>query len=117
MQCFNKAEIKYIPRELNMKADSLSKLASQQRQVQHNSVIQQTLSHPTVSLEECLNITISKDEWINTYIEVIKSQEQGVELDTKMAKKVASFVLIGDELYKRGYSMPLLKCLSREQAQ
>jgi len=33
-----------------------------------------------------------------------------------MAKKVASFVLIGDELYKRGYFMPLLKCPSREQA-
>jgi len=51
MQCFVKAEIKYIPRELNSKTDSLSKLASQQRQVQHNSVIQQTLNQPTVSLE------------------------------------------------------------------
>ncbi|XP_068479045.1 uncharacterized protein [Phaseolus vulgaris] len=100
-----------------MKADSLSKLASQQRQLQHNSVIQQTLSHPTVGLEECFNIATSKYEWIKTYIEVIKNQEQGVELDTKMTKKVASFLLIGDELYKRGHSMPLLKCLSKEQAQ
>ena len=117
MQCFNKAEIKYIPRELNMKAYSLSKLASKQRQGQHNSVIQQTLSQPTVSLEECFNIATSKDEWIKTYIEVIKNQEQGVEPDVRMAKKVASFVLIGDELYKRGYFMPLLKCPSREQAE
>jgi len=117
MQCFNKAEVKYIPRELNMKADSLSKLASQQRQVQHNLVIQQTLNHPIVSLKECLNIATSRDEWIKTYIEIIKSQEQGVELDTRTTKKMANFVLIGDELYKRGYSMPLLKCLSREQAE
>ena len=103
MQCFNQAEIKYISRELNMKADSLSKLASQQRQLQYNSVIQQTLSHSTVGLEECFNITTSKDEWIKTYIEAIKNQEQGVELETKMSKKVASFVLIEDELYKRGH--------------
>jgi len=115
MQCFNKAEIKYIPRELNMKANSLSKLARQQRKVQHNSIIQQTLSHPMVSLEECFNVATSKYEWIKTYIEVIKIPEQGVEADARMTKKVASFVLIGDELYKRGYSMPLLKCLSREQ--
>jgi len=103
MQCFSKAEIKYIPRELNLKADSLSKLASQQRQVRHNSVIQQTFNHPTVSLEECFNITTTKDDWIKTYVEVIKGQEQGVEANSKMTKKVASFVLIADELYKKGF--------------
>jgi len=117
MQCFSKAEIKYIPRELNSKADSLSKLASQQRQVQHNSVIQQTLNHPTVSLEECFNVTTTKDDCIKAYVEVIKSQEQGIEANSKMKKKVANFVLIGDELYKRGFSTPLLKCLSQEQAE
>ena len=72
MQCFAKAEIKYIPREINSKADSLSKLASQQRQIQHNSVIQQTLNEPTVGLEECFNITTTKDDWIKAYVEVIK---------------------------------------------
>jgi len=114
MQCFSKAEIKYIPRELNSKADSLSKLASQQRQVQHNSVIQQTLNHPIVSLEESFNVTTTKDDWIKAYVEVIKYQEQGIEADSKMTKKVASFVFIGDKLYKRGFSTPLLKCLSLE---
>jgi len=117
MQSFNTAEMQYIPRELNMKADSLSKLASQQRQGQHNSIIQQTQSQPTVSLAECFNVTTIKDEWIKTYTETIKNQEQGVEPDTKMAKKIANFVLIGDDLYKRGYSTPLLKCLPKEQAE
>jgi len=48
---------------------------------------------------------------------VIKNQEQGIEVDSKIAKKAASFVLIGDELYKRGFSTPLLKCISPEQAE
>ena len=48
---------------------------------------------------------------------MIKYQEQGIEVDFKMAKKAVSFVLIGDELYKRGFSTPLLKCLSQEQAE
>jgi len=34
-----------------------------------------------------------------------------------MTKKVVSVVLIGDELYKRGFSTPLLKCLSQEQVE
>ena len=34
-----------------------------------------------------------------------------------MARKVANFILIGDELYKRGFSTPLLKCLSHEQSE
>jgi len=117
MQCFSKAEIKYIPRELNSKADSLSKLASQQWQIQHNSVIQQTLNNPTVGLEECFNVTTTKDDWIKAYVEVIKNQEHGIEVDSKITKKTTSFVLIGDELYKRGYSTPFLKCLSQEQAE
>jgi len=113
MQCFSKAEIKYISRELNSKADSLSKLASQQRQIQHNSVIQQTLNNPTVGLEECFNVTTTKDDWIKAYVEVIKNQEHCIEVDSKIAKKAVNFVLIGDELYKKGYSTPLLKCLSQ----
>ena len=48
---------------------------------------------------------------------MIKNQEQGIEVDPKMIKKAASFVLIGDELYKRGFSTPLLKCLSHEQVE
>ena len=35
--------------------------------------------------------------------------------DHRMAKKVVCFVLIDPDLYNRGYSLPLLKCLSLEQ--
>ena len=43
--------------------------------------------------------------------------QQGIENDVKIARKATNYVIIGDELYKRGHSTPLLKCLSQEQAE
>jgi len=34
-----------------------------------------------------------------------------------LAKKVARYVIIGEDLYNRGFSTPLLKCVNREQAE
>jgi len=87
MQCFNNVEIKHIPREQNSKADSLSKLASQRRQIQHNSIIQQTLNNPTIGIEDCSTITTTKDDWIKVYTEVIKNQEQDIEIDLKITSR------------------------------
>jgi len=117
MESFNMAEIIHISREHNTKVDSLSKLTSQQRQVQHNFIIQQTLHSPTVGVENFFTVTTKKDDWIRSYKEVIKNKEQGIETDGIMARKAANFILIGDELNKRGFSIPLLKCLSQEQSE
>jgi len=34
-----------------------------------------------------------------------------------MAKKVVRYVLIGEGLFKRGFTTPLLKCVCKEQAE
>ena len=117
MQNFSNVEIKHIPREQNSRDDSLSKLASQRRQTQHNSIIQRIMNSLTVGVEECLAVAKTKDVWIKSYKEIIKNQEQGIENDVKIARKAAKFVIIGEELYKRGHSTPLLKCLSKKQAE
>jgi len=117
MQNFNKVEIEHIPREQNSRADSLSKLASQRKQTQHNSIIQQTMNSLTIGVEECSTITITKDDWINLCKEVIKNQEQGIDNDVNITRKATKLIMIGDELYKTEHSTPLLKCLSQEQTE
>ena len=62
-------------------------------------------------------MTITKDDWIKLYKEVIKNQEQGVKNDIRIARKAAKLAIIGDELYKRGHWTQLLKCLSQEQTE
>jgi len=39
-----------------------------------------------------------------------------IRLDNHLAKKASHFVLIEIDLYKLGYSLPLLKCVCKEQA-
>jgi len=70
-----------------------------------------------VGVEQCLTITTTKDDWIKFYKEVINNQEQGVENDVNITRKAAKFIMIGDELYKRGHSTPLLKCFLQEKVE
>jgi len=44
----------------------------------------------------------TQDDWINTFKDFIKAQEQGnIESDVNIAKKATKFIKIGDDLYKR----------------
>lgn len=46
----------------------------------------------------------------------MKKQEQGEKVSIINFKRIAPFLCIGDDLYRREYTMPLLKCLSEEEA-
>lgn len=59
---FKSVEIKYIPREENVKADRLSKLTTGKEQGQLTSLIRQVLFKPAI---ECLHISCmtDRDDW------------------------------------------------------
>jgi len=48
---------------------------------------------------------------------LIAQPEDPIRLDKHLAKKASRFVLLGFDLYKRGYSLPLLKCISKKQVE
>ena len=58
---FQNAEVQYVPRCKNARADVLSKLALGRKKGRFDIVIQLTLSSPAVSEEECMNIEITED--------------------------------------------------------
>ena len=41
---------------------------------------------------------------------------QDVEEARKVRRRVAKFIILNDTLYKRGFSMPYLKCVDEEEA-
>ena len=41
---------------------------------------------------------------------------QNTEKIKKIKKRVARFTILNDTLYKRGFSMPYLKCVDKEEA-
>jgi len=69
-------------------------------------------------MEECMATDRKDVDWISEIKNVLEGREAEKECsDLTMRKKASRFVLVGDDLYKRGYSTLLLKCVSKTEAE
>jgi len=100
IQEFGMSEIEHIPREKNTKVDSLSNLASCKKQTHHNSIIQQTLHFPTVTANECLDVMEEEEDWMVPIKKFIMAQEKREIRDVSLAKKIAKYTFISQDLYR-----------------
>jgi len=116
---FESVKIDHILRNSNSRAEVLSKVALGKGKGRYDTVIQITLSQLSVSIVECMNTeSIEADvnvepvqaDWRMPILEAIRSLGKGQHVpDKALVKKVAQYVLIREDLYKRGFSTPLLK--------
>ncbi|XP_052732453.1 uncharacterized protein LOC128196247 [Vigna angularis] len=111
---FPTIDIAYIPREQNSRADLLSKLAHSRGKGQLSSVIKVTLDKPAIEVLATNTATPIVD-WRKDIHDLMKRQERGEQVSIAESKRIARFFFVGEDLYKRGYTTPLLKCLSEEQ--
>ncbi|RYR57283.1 hypothetical protein Ahy_A05g023007 [Arachis hypogaea] len=112
---FLKFEIEHIPREQNQRADLLSKLGSTQSTL--TTLQQFTISSPTVTLINMLSVSQETD-WRKDFIHYLETGiiPEGVENSRKFRRQASSFTILSGELYRRGYTRPLLKCLNKSEA-
>ncbi|GAU26664.1 hypothetical protein TSUD_314410 [Trifolium subterraneum] len=112
---FDSVEIQHVPREHNKRADILSKLASTKRKNGNKSVIQEILSHPSIQKPTMvLDINAIGDAncWMTpVYNYLAHGTLPNDEKEAATVKRRAcSYTLLDDKLYRRGFSIPLLKC-------
>ena len=121
---FERVRIEHILRTDNIRADILSKLANTKLKGRHRSLLQQTLSTPSIT-HTCQNLThdptdstapLQNHNWTTLY-PISKTDNPPQDVDKTWLDKAARYTMIGDYLYKRGYGQPLLKCVMAEQAQ
>nr|KYP41385.1 Retrovirus-related Pol polyprotein from transposon 297 family [Cajanus cajan] len=118
---FREFTLNHVPREQNSWVDLLSKLASTKKPGATRSVIQETLTQPSINTPQgsVLFIQEELDSWMGPYIAYLTRGE--VLEDKKEASLIqresARFVVINERLYRRGFSSPLLRCLTKSQAQ
>nr|KYP56267.1 Retrotransposable element Tf2 [Cajanus cajan] len=115
---FDEFSIKHVPREQNTRADLLSKLASTKKPGQHRTIIQETLHSPSLD-DKTVNVNDSEElGWMTDIWNYLKDGALPTDKDEarKVRMRSAKFTIIDGELFKRGISIPLLKCLTISQA-
>ncbi|XP_057432026.1 uncharacterized protein LOC130724759 [Lotus japonicus] len=121
---FRKVEFRHVPRAQNDHADTLAKLASTGKPGLNRTVIQGTHAHPYVSNPDrpagVNTLSIGADnDW---RAPIVKNLTTGWlppdKLEAKKLTRSASwYTIVNGDLFKRGFSTPLLKCLSKERAE
>ena len=75
--------------------------------------------HKHPNIEEVSTFAIqSISSWMTPILSFLQDKylPQDVEEARKVKKKAARFTILNDTLYKRGFSMPYLKCIDKEEA-
>ncbi|GAU40531.1 hypothetical protein TSUD_366960 [Trifolium subterraneum] len=119
---FKETEVKHVPREHNARADVLSKLASTRRKKAGNqSLIQETLTKSSIEkTAEVMHIcAVDEQSWMSPVYNFLKSNTLPVDAKeaAKIQKRACSYVLLDDKLYRRGFSIPLLKCVEEARVE
>ena len=115
---FDSFDIRHIPRTGNTRADLLSKLATSAPAELPKEVFLETLKCPTTEEPQAVLRTDFEPSWIDPLISYL---EEGVlPHDRREARKLRSqasrYVLYEGRLYKRSYSLPLLRCFRPSEA-
>ncbi|XP_050290223.1 uncharacterized protein LOC126728450 [Quercus robur] len=111
-QEFDTVEFVQIPRSQNIGADEVSKLASSKEGRTSMDLAIEVQKHP--SIEEVAVFTIqSTDTWMTPIISFLQDRHLPQNI---VKKRAARFTILNDVLYKRGFSMPYLKCVDEEEA-
>ena len=117
---FSKAPLEHISREDNKSINILSKLSVTKKKSHQRSVIQIWLRHPSVTEAEaeCLAIEEAEaDTWMTPVIQYLTVGTCKADQEKAMKQQCARYTMINEDLYQRGYSTPLLKCITNKRAE
>ena len=117
MKKFDRAEISHVPREQNTRAGILLKLASTRKKGGNKSVIQESLSRPSIektSIPPEVNAIGDSSCWMTPVFNFLKRGELPPNRTEAAAikRRACAYVVIEHKLYRRGFSIPLLKCIN-----
>jgi len=114
---FEDISIVHVPRGDNARADILSKLASTRKTGQHRMLIQEVLSIPSLDRDYVFDVWVGRKGWMTPILNFLMNDmlpDDRTEA-RRIRRQAASYTVVGGELFRRGFSSLLLKCLDQEQ--
>ena len=110
-------EFVQVPKNQIVLADEISKQASLEKGGLSKNLIMEIQKHPNI--EEVPTFAIqSMNSWMTPIISFLQDKylPQDADKAKKIKKRVARFIVLNDTLYKKGFSMPYLKCVDEDEA-
>ncbi|XP_062085589.1 uncharacterized protein LOC133791687 [Humulus lupulus] len=110
--------IEKIPRERNTHVNALAKLATTKDGDTLKSVPVEYLSKPSITDVEVHMINTPKESWVDPIMKYLKDGTLPIDKREAqwLAYKAARYTLVDRVLYKREFSIPLLRCVDEEEA-
>ncbi|GKV30498.1 hypothetical protein SLEP1_g39303 [Rubroshorea leprosula] len=117
---FQKFCLSKIPRTENEQANSLSKFASDSSS-QSRSVFVEVLDEPSFMKPPVMEISTDPDtpSWTDPILSFLRDGivPENRQEAMKLRRKASRYTLVDGVLYKRSFSLPLLRCLSPYEAE
>ena len=115
MDGFNEVVVVQIPREQNIEADILAKLASSEEAIDQQIEIQYSSSHK----EEEMNPIDVDNSWMTPITKYLEDRTLPIDIveARKLKVRATRFVLIQGILYRRGFYLPYLRCPDKLEAE
>ena len=100
----------------NVLADEISKLASSEEGGSSKNLTMEVQKHPSIKEVPTLAIQ-STNSWMTPIISFLQEGHLPQDADEakKIKKRAVRFTVLNDTLYKRGFSMPYLKCVDEDE--
>ena len=115
---FDRYTLQQVPRDQNSNADTLEKLASAKDADTLNIVPVERLSVPSIQAAETTLVIQMTDTWMVPYVEYLSSGVLPADRNKArtLQRQATRYILVNGILYRRGYSLPLLRCITKEKA-
>ncbi|GKV11566.1 hypothetical protein SLEP1_g22814 [Rubroshorea leprosula] len=117
---FQKFCLSKIPRAENEQADSLSKFASDSS-LSSKSIFVEILDEPSFMKPRVMEISTNPDtpSWTDSIVSFLRDGivPEDRQEAMKLRKKASRYTLVDGVLYKRSFSLPLLRCLNPYEAE
>ena len=114
---FDQVEFIQVPKSQNMGVDDIVKQASSEAGLTSIDLKMEVQKYPRIKEIHTFAIQ-SESSWITLIISFLQDGRlpQGIEEARKVKKRAARFTILNDALYKRGFSVPYLKCVDESKA-
>ena len=104
-----------------MKADSLAKYSSTGEAQLLGLVPVEVLSAPStdeMDVDWIMNVSQEQESWMTPILEYLLngSLPESSKERQKLMRKASRYIVQDGRLYRRGFSMPLLRCVTKEEA-